>query len=117
MEKFSFDGSEDSYREGQITYPNLKRSLLTLRSIPFELNAKLKAFCTISENNQVSYFKESLVYKVKESGKVCRYSTFSLIGEGKVKCWIKGKKNETRSEEKCLQIGELVLVDNELCEV
>ncbi len=105
MEKFSFDGSEDSYREGQIKYPNLKRSLLTLRSIPFELNAKLNAFCTISENNQVSYFKENLVYKVKENAKVFRYSTFCLIGDGKVKCWIKDKKKETRSEEKCLQSG------------
>lgn len=37
-ENYCFDGSEDSYKKGQITYPNLKRSLLTLRSIPFELN-------------------------------------------------------------------------------
>lgn len=47
-ENHCFDGSEGSYRQGQITYPNLKRSLLTLRSIPFELNQKLNAFCTLS---------------------------------------------------------------------
>jgi len=85
-ERYCFDGSEDFYNSGQMTYPFLKKTLLILRSLPFELNQKLNAYCTISENNQISYFKKKLIYKVKAEENICSYKTFSVIGEGRVKC-------------------------------
>lgn len=85
-ERYCFDGSEDFYNSGQMTYPFLKKTLLILRSLPFELNQKLNAYCTMSENNEISYFKKKLIYKVNEEKNICSYKSFSVIGKGTVKC-------------------------------
>lgn len=58
----------------------LRILLLTLSSIPFELNAKLNSYCTVGSSPTVSYYSEHPYHKMHRE--TCRFIVLVCFGGG-----------------------------------
>ena len=53
---------------GRKLFPNLAKILMAIQSLPFELNKKANCYLTISDNTEIAYHRDPLLFTATDFG-------------------------------------------------